>query len=103
MIELLLLAALTWPPECTVAGDIYEAAAQLRDTGVSRERALNGTKTHYGKKAVLLVYEGKELTARDWKFIAIGTCVGLWEHDQEENKNGSDIRHRRDPGKRSSA
>jgi hypothetical protein len=73
---LILLAALTWPPECTAVGDVYMYAARIRDKNVSLERILKYTEDAKLRRVLRIVYQRPDMDPSEWRAFAIGTCLG---------------------------
>lgn len=76
MITWALILALAWPADCEAAGNLYQTAAELRDSGMPRELAVKGVKDEAARKAVEQVYDRPELSPREWRYFVIGVCLG---------------------------
>lgn len=86
MIEMLLAAALVWPADCEKIGKIYHDAAAVRDVGWPLEVVVRMTKYQQLKRALYHVYERPDMTADQWRWFAIGICVGT--PDDEPKTSG---------------
>jgi hypothetical protein len=85
MNTLLLLAALTWSPDCLAIGELYEKAAMLRDTGIELEKALKRTPAKRIQLALRHVYEQMDMDPQAWRWFATGICVEQEGRDKERN------------------
>jgi hypothetical protein len=80
LFELLLIAALAWPAECLAIGELYYTAAQLRDRGHPLKQVLTMAGDQRVKRSLRHVYAKPDMTPDEWRWFAIGVCVG------DENK-----------------
>lgn len=78
--ELLLLAALAWPPECLIIGDMYRLGAEIRDAGHPLERALSVAQEPRIKRMLIHVYQRRDMSPAQWKWFVIGACVAHRDH-----------------------
>lgn len=76
MFEFLLVVALTWSPDCVAIGELYRAAAELRDRGRPLREVLRMTADSRIRRTMIHVYERPDMTPQDWRWFAIGVCVG---------------------------
>ena len=76
MLELMLSVALTWPSACEEVGELYRIAAIFRDSGKPLKSVLKVTKEKRVRLALTHVYERQDMTPSDWRWMAIGICVG---------------------------
>lgn len=84
MLEIWLLsAALAFPKACMDAGDLYHMAALVRDRGVTMENAIGQARDKRTKRILWHVYQRRDLTADQWRHLAIGACLGLKEEDND--------------------
>jgi hypothetical protein len=81
-----------WPPVCVSLGNTYEAIAQARDVGVKREELQEALETLAGargkgtRKMIEQIYDAPGVSPGDWKHIAIGTCIGILEKDEDTER-----------------
>lgn len=76
MLELLLAATLMWPRECVIVGEMYELAARIRNTGRPLARVLQQATDNRIKRTLIHVYTRPDMSPMEWKWFAIGVCVG---------------------------
>ncbi len=76
MNALLLAVAFTWPAECEAAGNLYLEAARIRDSGVRLEDAVRQVRLPTARLSLLGVYARPDMSADQWKYYAIGVCIG---------------------------
>lgn len=76
MNAILLAAVLIWPSDCEQFGQLYLMAATVRDRGVKRDDALSKAKSRQARLALIHVYERADMSAQDWRWLAVGICVG---------------------------
>lgn len=82
MLELLLTAALTWPAHCLTIGELYHDAALVRDKGQPLAEVQALIQNDRVKRIVALVYDRKDMTPDQWRWFAIGVCVGGDERER---------------------
>jgi hypothetical protein len=76
MFELIVAAALVWPAECEAFGELYRGAALIRDAGRPRKEAMTAARGRRARLALIHVYERADMSPSDWRWLAIGICVG---------------------------
>lgn len=89
MLEMLLAGALVWPADCRAYGDLYREAARIRDRGLSLELVLKETSERSIRLAIIHTYERRDMSARDWYWMAVGVCVGLNDPRAQPAAEGS--------------
>lgn len=62
--------------ECRDVGLIYQIAAEQRDQGLTREKAMIGASMPETKLAIEHVYGSPDITPRQWYFFMAGVCEG---------------------------
>ena len=86
MLELVVSLALVWPSSCEKFGELYHSAALIRDTGRPRKQAMAAAEGKRARLALIHVYERPDMSASDWRWLAIGICVG--QSDPGATKTG---------------
>lgn len=72
----LILVALIWPQQCEAIGSIYHDAARVRDQGLPLEAVVKMTRHRRLHRALWHVYERPDMTPEQWRWLAVGVCVG---------------------------
>lgn len=82
---LFLILVLNVPSDCMTLGDLYRTAAQLRDRGHPLTEVLKLTHDPRVRRTLAHVYERPDMQPEEWRWFAIGICVGA----ERERPKGS--------------
>lgn len=83
---ILIALSFTWPTECQVAGDLYFEAAAIRDGGISLNDATSRLRSKAARDAIAHVFARPDMTPEQWRYFAVGACVGAMEYESRRAK-----------------